>query len=172
MELFSAPAWLVFLSPDHTFGHYVIIMYPATPSITSQQNTPICHCRQQDAIPCTGAPRESMATIVTIIKRNISFPTTEKPLSIVPLCIVFWNRCSFLLRPTPFSKIFHIKIMQFNQMYHLPISFKFLGPDPPYSKNDHFWEKESRNNVIFYKNLCIKNYCQHTKCSHMLTNWE
>jgi len=58
----------------------LFIMYPAPPSITSQQNTPICHCRQQDAIPCTGTPRESMVTTVTIIKRNISFPTTEKPL--------------------------------------------------------------------------------------------
>jgi hypothetical protein len=40
--------------------------------------------------------------------------------------------------------------MQFNQMYHLPIPFKILDPDPQHSKNDHFWEKENRNNVIFY----------------------
>jgi hypothetical protein len=47
-------------------------------------------------------------------------------------------------------KIFQMKSMQFNQMYRLPTPFKILVPDSQHSKNDHFWEKGSRNKVIVY----------------------
>jgi hypothetical protein len=33
-------------------------------------------------------------------------------------------------------------------MFCLPTSLKFLGPDPQFSKNNHFWEKGSRNNIM------------------------
>jgi len=121
-------------------------MYPATPSITSQQNPPIHHCRQQEAIPCTRAPTESMETTAMIIKRNISFPTKEKPLSIVPLCTIFLNHCSFLLAPKNFSYKEHA--IQ-SAVSHSHIIQNFFS-DPQYCNNGHFWEKGSRNNVIFY----------------------